>query len=179
MKANKVTRPGVELQLRHQFREELMVSTNTVVLRGSIVYSICPKRKGEGGKNAQKNPRHQHVGYTWNRVHPNQNIKGKSDLWKHFNLRKPKTGSRMDAGVALCKLQFRCQTCGRHLKHVNANEVPPSLINCCFGHLCGTNRRPTRSSALIGILTGILYRYGHRIPVCVPVRFLYRYTAQI
>ena len=34
------------------------------------------------------------------------NTKGKSDLWKHFNLRKRKTGGQIDAAVAVCK-QFR------------------------------------------------------------------------
>ena len=56
------------------------------------------------------------------------NTKGKSDLWKHFNLRKRKTGGQIDAAVAVCK-QFRSfvKQSWRHLKHSNAYEALPSL----------------------------------------------------
>ena len=53
------------------------------------------------------------------------NTKEKSDLYKHFNLRKRKTDGRIDADVAACKVQFSCQTCGRQLKQVSAYEMPP------------------------------------------------------
>ena len=51
------------------------------------------------------------------------NTKGKSYLWKHFDLLKRKTDGRTDANVAK-----RNQSCRRHLKHVNAHEAPRFLI---------------------------------------------------
>ena len=57
------------------------------------------------------------------------NIKGKSELWQHFSLciymkdRKPK----LMLMLLYINSENHCQTCSRHLKHVNAHKAPPSL----------------------------------------------------
>ena len=52
------------------------------------------------------------------------NTKGKSDLWKHFNLQKRKTDGGMDADVCKQCNSARCKACRMLLKHVNAYEAP-------------------------------------------------------
>ena len=98
------------------------------------------------------------------------NAKGKSDLWKHFNLYKGKT--RQPNWCWCCCLQTvqSCrQTCERHLKHVDAQRChhPWSLLGSPLG-----NEQKAGMLVCISRYISILYQYGHKIPV----RFLYQYT---
>lgn len=88
---------------------------------------------------------------------------GKSDLWKHLNLCKQKTDGQTDPDDAVCK---QCASVvklhGRHLRHVNAHEVPPSLI------LLGSsdwNKQKADLLVYISRYTSILCWYGQKIPV--------------
>ena len=98
------------------------------------------------------------------------NTKGKSDLWKHFNLCKLMTDSWADADVTACK---QCNST------VNLREAPKTCQHIwittipyrCLGNLWGTNRRPTHLSALVGILVfyagmDIKYWYASRYIFC-------------
>ena len=85
------------------------------------------------------------------------NTKGKSDLWKHFNLLKRKTDGRIDTDVA-------------EGKQCNSMSNVAIIPYYCLGRLWdpGTNGRPTRLTASVGIsvfytvfYTGMDIKYRH------------------
>ena len=92
------------------------------------------------------------------------NTKGKSNMCNQTNLRKRKTYGQIDADIAVYN-QCRWHTCGRHVKHVKANEAPPSLTVARI--TCGerTGGRLTCPHQSVW-----KYRYWHKIPIRVPVR---------
>ena len=96
------------------------------------------------------------------------NTKGKSDLWKHFNLRKRKTDSRIDADVAIFKplcnsVVKRVGGTSNMSRHRKRHHHPLSLLWITCGEQTeGLHACPHQSVYRYVIL---LYRYEHKIPV--------------
>ena len=121
---------------------------------------------------------YQHGGHTWSRVAypPVPNTKSKSDLWKHFSLRKQNTDGRIDVDVAVCKHRNSTVKPARGTSKISTHMKRNQLLLLLFVRFCLLPRFLT--DLLEAGFTGS-FHWLSACPHLSAFRFLYRYGHEI